>query len=137
MTVAEYAKYKGISKQAVYDKVRRGTLLSETVDGVKHILESVASPVVSVESSASSKKLKRALKRLNKCKHKLELASKEIQGLHELVQSKDSEIDTLKKTFGLMTVAIEKSLIAAPPEEIIVKAKKDKRREKKKRKNKK
>ena len=128
MTVAEYAKKHGVSKQSIYDKLRRGTLSYELIDGIKHIIESIDRAVASVESPVSSKKFNKTLKKLNKAKHKLEIAVNEIQALNKLLLSKDSEIDTLKKTFGLMTVAIENKLLNAPGEEIIVKAKKKKKR---------
>ena len=128
MTVADYAKLKGISKQAVYEKLRRNTLSYELIDGIKHIVETLDTTVASVASPVSSKKFNKTLKKLNKAKHKLEIAVNEIQALHNLLHSKDSEIDTLKKTFGLMTVAIENKLLNAPGEEIIVKAKKEKKR---------
>ena len=135
MTVAEYAKDHGVSKQSVYDKLRRGTLSYEVKDGIKHIVESVAPVVGAVAAPGIDKKLKRALKRLNKLKHKLEMAVNDIQGLQELIRSKDSEIDTLKKTFGLMTAAIENKLLAAPHETVIVNPVKSKKsKDKKKRK---
>ena len=132
MNVAQYAKAKGVSKQSVYDKLRRGTLSYEIKDGIKHIIDSVAEVTASPVAEDRSKKLEKALKKLNKTKHKLDIALNSIEALETLLESKDSEIDTLKRTFGLMTTAIENRLVS--PEEDVIEAETTPKKKKKKKK---
>ena len=136
MTVAEYAKNKGVSKQSVYDKLRRGTLSYEVKEGIKHIVESIEPTVTPSGSPAASKKLDKALKRLNKVKHKLEIAVNEVKYLNTLIASKDNEIETLRNASGLLYAAINKNLLSAPTEndviEIVEKPKKKRKKKNKK-----
>ena len=135
MKVNEYAKSKGVSKQSVYDRLRRGTLQYEVRDGVKHIIESSGqgSLLDTIEDKTSPDCLK-TIERLSKSKVKVKLFKQEIQALKDLLLAKDAEIDTLKKTFGLMTLAIEQKLIVKPEEitsEVVKKKKKGKKKGKK------
>jgi len=130
MTVAEYAKHKGVSKQSVYDKLRRGTLSYEIKDGIKHIVETPAKSVEGVVAYGTDKKLKKTLKKLDKVKHKLALAVNEIEYLNSLLAAKDSEIDTLKRSSSLLYAAIENKLLAPPEEVVTVPVKKRKKKKK-------
>jgi len=141
MNVSEYAKSRGVSKQSVYDRLKRGTLQYEVINGVKNIIEpgdskgliqGASSTIESTFDKKLEKKLNKALKRLNKVEHKLALATNDVESLEKLLAAKDSEIETLKNTFGLMTLAIERKMIA--PVEEVIEADLTKKKKKKKKK---
>ena len=139
MTIAEYAKSRGVSKQSVYERIKRGTLQYEVIDGVKHIIEAPESKglietPVSTPVSKRCKKLEKTLKKLNRVKHELELAYKDVEHLHTLISAKDSELDSLRNTLGLLDTAISRNLLSAPVDDVIevpVTKKKKKRKGKK------
>ncbi|MBE0495479.1 MAG: helix-turn-helix domain-containing protein [Campylobacterales bacterium] len=55
-TVAEASEILGITKEAIYNRIRRGTLKSVSEAGVKHVLlEDEARPVASAPKPSSSK----------------------------------------------------------------------------------
>lgn len=137
MTIAEYAKEKGVSKQSVYDRIRRGTLGYEIIDGVKHVIDAPAK-VVPVENvdTANDKRLNKALEKLLRCKQRVKLLRAELKGMETLLLAKDSEIDTLKRTFGLMTIAIEGKLLPTVSDTIEVENVSQKKKKKKKKKKK-
>jgi len=113
MTVTEYAKKHNVSKQSVYDKLKRGTLPYKTIQGIKHIIlntdikESINS-IDNIIETVSKKKYKRVLKKLNKSIQHIEILKEKVQGLEILLISKDSEIDTLKKSLSAFTIFLEK-----------------------------
>jgi len=113
MTVTEYAKKHNVSKQSVYDKLKRGTLPYKTIQGIKHIIlntdikESINS-IDNIIETVSKNKYKRVLKKLNKSIQHIEILKEKVQGLEILLISKDSEIDTLKKSLSAFTIFLEK-----------------------------
>jgi len=116
MTVTEYAKKYSVSKQSVYDKLKRGTLKYKTIQGVKHIIlnADIKESINSVDSTIemiSKKKHKRILKKLNKSMQEVEILREKIKGFKILLISKDSEIDTLKKSLSAFTIFLEKKEI--------------------------
>ncbi len=134
MTVAEYAAKNNVSKQSVYGRLNRGTLQYKLIDGVRHIVESSVQPPL-IESadyttdSKSKKRLKRALKKLNKSVQRVEILTNKVEGLDALISSKDDEISTLKKALALFTVVLDKRLLAPDTDnEIVVKPKKSKKK---------
>lgn len=109
MTVKEYAANKGVSKQSVYDRIRRGTLQVEMIDGVKNIVgERSQGDLFAAIESGTDKKCRKALKR---SRRKVKLRKTELKGLRDLLQAKDSEIDTLKKSLGLVQAVIDSRLL--------------------------
>jgi len=116
MTVTEYSKKHGVSKQSVYDKLKRGTLQYKTIQGVKHIIlnADIKESINSVDNTIemiSRKKHKRVLKKLNKSMQEVEILREKIKGFETLLVSKDSEIDTLKKSLSAFTIFLEKKEI--------------------------
>ena len=116
MTVTEYSKNHGVSKQSVYDKLKRGTLEYKTIQGVKHIIlnADIKESINSVDNTIemiSKKKHKRVLKKLNKSMQEVEILREKIKGFETLLMSKDSEIDTLKKSLSAFTIFLEKKEI--------------------------
>jgi len=113
MTVTEYSKKHGVSKQSVYDKLKRGTLQYKTIQGVKHIIlnADIKESIKSIDNNieiVSKKKHKRVLKKLNKSMQEIEILKEKIKGLKVLMISKDSEIDTLKKSLSAFSIFLEK-----------------------------
>jgi len=105
MTVNEYSKINGISKQSVYDRLKRGTLQFKVIDGVKHIIQDNVNLNNKDNSTSSLKKdcskdLEKALKKLNKSKQLVKLLKQEAKFNEKLVNSMQNEIDTLKKSLG-------------------------------------
>ena len=112
MTVTEYAKKYNVSKQSVYDKLKRGTLPYKTIKGIKHIiLNADIKESINIIETVSKKKHKRVLKKLNKSIQHIEILKEKVQGLEILLLSKDSEIDTLKKSLSAFTIFLEKKEI--------------------------
>ncbi len=144
MTVSEYAKKNGVSKQSIYDRIKRGTLLSETINGVKQIVESSSQPTLFKDSLLPTEtgclkklekalhKLEKALKKADKFKQKLLIEQVQLRSMGQLVLSKDSEIDSLKKSLGLVQSVIDTRLLSAPDKSIIVDPLPKKSRKKKK-----
>ena len=110
MTVKEYAENRGVSKQSVYDRIRRGTLSVEIIDGVKHIIEGVCIKTDELKQ-VDSKKCKRIKKALKRSKQKTKVCKIKLKGIRKLIQAKDNEIDTLKKSLGLVQAVIDSKLL--------------------------
>lgn len=136
MTVTEYAKKYNVSKQSVYDKLKRGTLEYKTIQGIKHIIlnAEIKQSINSVDNDIATslkKKYKRALKKLNKSIQHIELLETKLESSEKLLISKDKQIITLEKSLALFTLVLEtKSLAAA--ELIETKVKKSSKNKKKK-----
>ena len=138
MTVAQYAKDHGVSKQSVYDKLRRGTLSYEVVDNIKHIVVSVAPDVVPGGFGSNlvpGDKLEKALKKLNKCKQKLLIERVKLKSMENVLAAKDAQIAALKVSMDFIESVVSKKLLVAPGEVIIdVPVKKYRNKKKKKKK---
>jgi len=89
---SEYAKEIGISRQAVYAKIKKGILKSKDIDGQLYIIieESVNSNVVKKSSSQKQ----------NKSKHMSSDTSKVSLDYEELLKAKDETIGVLKDTIS-------------------------------------
>lgn len=116
MTVKEYAIKHEVSKQSVYDRINRGTLQVEIIEGVKHVIESSSQvkPLKSLVSNIDqkcSKSLEKALKKGLKSKHKLDLAMVQLNSMDILLKSKDNEIASLKKSLDFLDVVVSKKLL--------------------------
>jgi len=112
MTVAKYAKKYNVSKQSIYDKLKRGTLQSKVINGVKHIIS--IPKVVSIENhneTLGDNKFKKLLKKLNKSRLKIEKLELKIEFLDEIVKSKNNEITTLEKSLNAFTMVLDKKLL--------------------------
>ena len=116
VTVKEYAEEHGVSKQSVYDRINRGTLQIEMIDGVRHIIGSrsqvkeVESPVIGIDRECQ-KALEKALKKHLKAKHRLDLATVQLKSMETLIESKDSEIESLKRSLHMADAVISKKLL--------------------------
>ena len=78
----DYASSKGISRQAVYVKIKKGTLNSKTVDGKMYV-------IVDEENPKEEKK-----------KETLENISPHLINVKELLSSKDQTISVLKESIS-------------------------------------
>lgn len=137
MNVAEYAKKHNVSKQSVYDKIKRGTLQTKTIQGIKHIVS--IPKVVSVENNdfnISKKKLEKTLKKLNKSNLKLEKVELKVEFLEKLIESKDKEILTLEKALSAFTLLLDEKENNIKPSITYeaIEEKKDKKKKKNKKK---
>jgi len=52
MTIEEAARYFGVSKEAIHNRIRRGSLKSEIKDGIKHVLVDKKSFVKSTQAKS-------------------------------------------------------------------------------------
>ena len=107
MTVKEYSTKRGVSIQSVYARLNRGTLEYEVIEGIRHIVDSTykvkaLTPIDRDYVSKVEKRLKKALKKGLKHKHKYLLAVNKLNSMDTLLQSKQSEIDSLKASLDLM-----------------------------------
>jgi hypothetical protein len=105
MTVNEYSRVNGISKQSVYDRLKRGTLQYKVIEGVKHIIHdnvdlTSQDKVETTFKDTCSRDLEKALKKLNKSRQVVKLLKQEAKFNERLVNSMQNEIDTLKKSLG-------------------------------------
>lgn len=87
MKPAEYAQELGISRQAVYAKIKRGILKSKNVEGKLYIVVDTE-----IENKESSAKVNSSVTR------KSEPASSPIKDYKALLQAKDETIAVLKET---------------------------------------
>lgn len=120
LSIKEYAEKRGISPQAVYQAVAKGTLKYVKENGKKYIIAD-NTEVKAVPTSVDvdcTKKLEKALKKLQKqqrtvlkLKHKLELAEVQLNSIFQLVESRDREIEVLQRSFGMLSTVVEKKLI--------------------------
>lgn len=88
MKPAEYAKRFGISRQAVYAKIKKGTLLSKDVDGQIYI---VSEEENALENTTSMPKERTASKSIK------ELTFDPKEHYEALFEAKNETIETLKK----------------------------------------
>lgn len=107
LTVKEYADKYGTTKQAVYNKINRGTLKIELLNGLKYIVENESKPFNNIVESSNNieiskitienlekenKLLKNTIEELKQDKIKLE---KEKEEFKYQVKDKDFEIKSL------------------------------------------
>jgi len=85
MKPSEYAKELGISRQAIYAKIKKGILKSKTVDGKLYIVVNNTSTKTTTQKQETSK-----TKSTNTLKKDI--------GYEELLKAKDETIDVLKDT---------------------------------------
>lgn len=120
MTVAQYASKNKVSKQSVYDRLRRGTLSARLINGVKHIiepdLETVKPDVDSSLAPDKKKLLVEVLKRLNKARQVIRLLKQRIESDIVLIKSLRSEIDTLKKSHNTLSLIVDSQIIKQLPQ---------------------
>jgi len=141
MTVKEYAEKQGVSKQSVYDRIKRGTLQVELIQGVRHIVES-SSQLKGFEALLPNidrdcpKKLEKALKKALKSKHKLDLAIVKLNSMQTLLNSRDEQIATLKSSFDMIGSLVGKKILQSPVEEDVIDLKPIKKKSKKSKKKK-
>ena len=93
--IKDYAKLKNQTLSNIYQKVKRGTLISEKIDGKTYIVENIDKP----------KKPKKC-----KCKKAKKHYKEKIKNLEALLKSKEAEIETLKISFNLLSTAFNKQL---------------------------
>ncbi len=142
MTVKEYALNRGVSKQSVYDRIRRGTLAVEMIDGVKNIIGSrsqddlFTAPLPDIDSSCQ-KKLEKALKKALKSKHRLDIERVKLRSMEKLLYSKDDEIATLKNALSVFSAVIDKQLFITDASNEIIEVQEEKKGKKKDKKKKK
>jgi len=131
MNVAEYAKKYNVSKQSVYDKLKRGTLNYRVVNGIKEIIiKPIKENIKNNIEIDKNKALKKALKRLNKKSLKVKKLKIKNKYMKEIINSKNKEITTLEKSLSAFSLILEKKL--NPPKIIHnTKIKKDKKDKKK------
>ena len=129
ITVAEYCKRHNTSTQAVYARIKRGTLESTVVNGIKMVIDNIPTEVATDTNEIAT--LMQSI--INDQK-------KEIKRLHRTIKQLEKQniksIDTMLKLFTNDTKQIgfdNADYIEAKE----IKSKKDRRRDKKKYKNKK
>lgn len=93
--IKDYAELKKQTLSNVYQKVKRGTLQSEKIDGKIYIIEEDIKQPNTIKKEC--KKAKKSLK-------------KEIRQLKELLKSKEAEIQTLKISFDILSSSIKQQL---------------------------
>ncbi len=91
MKPAEYAKELGISRQAVYAKIKRGILIAKNVDGKLYII---------VDTPTANEKTNKTVNRSIKENTSKETTSKQhpIKDYKALLEAKDETISVLKGT---------------------------------------
>ena len=112
MTVTEYAKKYNVSKQSVYDKLKRGTLQYTVNKGIKQIILNDDLNSLNVKSkkplkTVAKKKYKKLLKLLNNKNNIIKSLNDTIENNVNLLDSKQSEIETLNKSLGALILLIE------------------------------
>lgn len=120
LSIKDYAEKRGISPQAVYQAVAKGTLKSIVDNGKKYIVADtteVANLPAQVEGICT-KKLEKTLKKLQKAeksnlklKHKLELAVTQLKSSIKLAESQERELEVLQRGFKTLSTVVEKKLI--------------------------
>lgn len=93
--INDYAKEKNVSLSNVYQKIKRGTLQSIKRNHQTFVIEEVEHDFKEVQKSSS------------KCKEKSKLLKQELKLLKKLLQSKEDEIDTLKKSFNVFHLTLQ------------------------------
>lgn len=161
LTVSEYSEEIGKSKQSIYNRIKRGTLKSDVVDGVSYVyVDDVIKPTVeqpikqlnttlkqpfkNVNQSentklifALKKQIKEDKKLLKEYRAEIKSKDKEIKRLNKLLTAeKDVSIDILKQFIGEMKVLSHRTTDIVEPEiieddEIKTKSKKKKKKSKK------
>ena len=81
----EYAKSEGISRQAVYAKIKKGMLDSKIIDGKIYIILESESPVISI---------------LNEDEQEIEEPKPHLVDVKELLNSKEETISVLKESIS-------------------------------------
>jgi len=94
MKPAEYAKELGISRQAVYAKIKRGILIAKNVDGKLYIVVDNTSKVEKIPASVTSVKPKTSTS-VKTNTTSSQIATKEYKAL---LDAKDETISVLKGT---------------------------------------
>jgi len=95
MKPAEYAKELGISRQAVYAKIKRGILTAKNVEGKLYIVVD-KEPVQ--EATSSEKETTAATKRATSTKTNTSIPATDNKDYKALLKSKDETISVLKGT---------------------------------------
>jgi len=116
ISIKDYAKLKNQSLSNIYQKINRGTLQSQKIDGKTYILEEV------IEQPKTKK---------HNCKKSVKHLKKHIKNLEALLNSKQGEIETLKISFDLLSRGLNAQLktLEKPIIDTVVKtSKKDKRK---------
>ena len=93
--IKDYAELKKQTLSNVYQKVQRGTLQSEKIDGKTYIIEE------EIERPTTIKK---------DCKKAKKVLKKDIRQLKELLKSKEAEIQTLKISFDILSGSLQQQL---------------------------
>ncbi len=138
MKPAEYAKELGISRQAVYAKIKRGILTAKSVEGKLYIVvdnttanetskpaqEPKQKPVAAKTTSASAENLQRDYKALLEAKDEtiavLKGTVKDLKKSNKQISTTlRSEIDLLKEAFHEMRTLYVHRLEQKKPEEAI------------------
>jgi len=153
LTVSEYSQQIGKSKQSIYNRIKRGTLKSENIDGVSYVYvdSTIVKPIKPLNTTINNettqpiekfnrneifilkRELKEYKKMLKECRATIKTKDKEIKRLNKsLYQEKDSSIDILKQFIGEMKVLSHKSNVVETEiieeEEINQKKKKKKKK---------
>jgi hypothetical protein len=115
--IKDYAELKKQTLSNIYQKVQRGTLQSEKIDGKTYIIE---------EEQAKPKDLKK------QCKKAKKSLKKDIRNLQELLKAKEAEIQTLKISFDILSSAFNQQLKSIEKPIIEAKIKTEKKSKKKK-----
>jgi len=93
--IKDYAELKKQTLSNIYQKVSRGTLQSEKIEGKTYIIE---------EEQEKPKDLKK------QCKKAKKSLKKDIRNLEELLKAKEAEIKTLKISFDILSSAFNQQL---------------------------
>ena len=108
LTVIEYSKFFNISKQAVYQKIKKKVLEIEVIDGVKYIL--VQDDVLNNKNKQTQNDNQQIIDILN---NQLEKKDKQIEELSlQLSQALKIQEETIeeKKQNNLLMAGLQKSL---------------------------
>ncbi len=100
MTIAEAAEFFGISKEAIYNRVRRGSLLVEMIDGEKYVYAD-ENASVKMESSPKKPRAKSTTQRASKTTQKYNdryysLLEEQNTKLQEKVENLEGETRSLR-----------------------------------------
>ena len=98
ITIQDYSKREGVSVQSVYARIKRGSLISEKIDGIKYVIESDSTQDSIQDSTISTQESTIELKilkiKFKNNKHRLKEARASIRELKKTVEKLENRLDT-------------------------------------------